>query len=216
MCCRTEPSPGGTAARIAEFVEAPVSPDAPELQTEVEAFIQEELHHHRSTMTEAVDAPELAFSAKSLYFSLCAIVQGSRSRYLEGVDDREELEEALNIFATYAREEHAALKQKDTLLAERDALLVEKDAALAERDALLTEKDAALAQGEEALAEAAQQLEAIRQSFGYRLLQAYRRGIRRLFPPGSLRGRPYRIFIKVLKAIADRFGNVLRRRRLSR
>ena len=204
--------------RLAEFIEAPVSPDAPELQTEVEAFIQEELHHHRSTMTEAVHAPELAFSAKSLYFSLCAIVQGSRSRYLEGVDDREELEEALNIFATYAREEHAALKQKDTLLAERDALLAEKDAALAERDALLTakdaaraerdalltERDAALAQGEEALAEATHQLEAIRQSLGYRLLQAYRRVARWLFPPGSLRGAPYRALKSPIRRLLNR------------
>jgi hypothetical protein len=175
--------------RLAEFIESPIPSDDPELQSQVEAFIQEELRHYRSTVIEAVDAAELPFSVKSLYFSLRAIIQGYRSRYLEGADDREELEEALNIFSICAKEERTAVQQKDALLAERDVALAEKDAALA--------------QGEETLAKAEHQLEAIRRSFGYRLLQAYRLVIRWLFPPGSLRGAPYWTAVRGLRAVWD-------------
>ncbi len=178
--------------RLAEFVEAPVSPDAPELQAEVEAFIQEELHHHRSTMKEAVDAPELAFNAKSLYFSLCTIVQGSRSRYLEGVDDREELEEALNIFATYARTEQAALQQKDALLAERDALLAERDAQLAQSSRGITDLEDRLSTTEKELRQAWRAFESVTSTLGYRSVERLRVVVRWLFPPGSWRRWPYR------------------------
>ena len=81
---------------------------------------------------------------------------------------------------------------------------MELEQLLAEKDALLADTYAALAQGEEAFAEVAHQLEAIRRSFGYRLLQAYRRVMRWLFPPGSLRGAPYRALTSPIRRILNR------------
>jgi glycosyltransferase involved in cell wall biosynthesis/SAM-dependent methyltransferase len=85
------------------------------------------------------------------------------------------------------------------------AELEEKDRAIAtieaERDARVSQLSEALGQMEQALNDAGQQLEAIRASFGYRLLEKYRRGIRWLFPQGAWWGVPYRGARKLLKVV---------------
>lgn len=133
--------------------------------------------------------------------------------YLEEIARRDaEIER----FKTELSEQVATLAQRDAALAERDVLLEKKDRALTELDALLTEKDAAIRQLREAYQDLGQQVEVIRSSLGYRLLEGYRRGIRRLFPPSSLRGRTYRRFAQGLEATVHRFGYLPRRRRPQR
>jgi 2-polyprenyl-3-methyl-5-hydroxy-6-metoxy-1,4-benzoquinol methylase len=95
------------------------------------------------------------------------------------------------------------LSEQAARLAERDVLLEKKEQALAERDAALRELQAAY----EGLR---QNLEVLQRSFGYRLLQGYRRGIHRLFPPGSLRATAYGVCVQGLKAIVDRFERLPR------
>lgn len=133
--------------------------------------------------------------------------------YLEEIARRDAEIERLK---TDLSEQVATLAQRNAALAERDVLLDEKERALAELDASLAEKDAVMTELRGAFQDLSQQMEVLQRSLGYRLLEGYRRGIRRLFPPESLRGRPYRMFIQGLKAVVDRLGHLLRRRRPQR
>jgi SAM-dependent methyltransferase len=110
----------------------------------------------------------------------------------------------------------AEIERLKTDLSERVATLAQRDADLAERDASLAEKDAAIMELREAYQDIWRQMEALQRSFGYRLLKGYRRGIRRLFPPDSLRGRTYRRSVQGLEAIVHQFGNLPRPRRPQR
>jgi len=127
--------------------------------------------------------------------------------------DAESIESVLQALETHAiavrrqaAQMDAAVAQRDGLLAQNEAALAEKDRALAERDTALAQKDAALAEREsllahrdESLGQVTQELIAIRQSLGYRILEGYRRPIRWLFPPGSWRGLPYRAVRRVVR-----------------
>ena len=108
------------------------------------------------------------------------------------------------------------LSEQSARLAERDALLENKERALAEVDALLAERDAVTQELSGAYQNLTKQMDELRRSSGYRLLAGYRRVIGRLFPPDSLRGRPYRMLVQWLKAILDRFGDSDRRGRPER
>ena len=110
----------------------------------------------------------------------------------------------------------ADIERLMTDLSERVATLAQRDADLAERDASLGEKDAAIMELREAYQDIWRQMEALQRSFGYRLLKGYRRGIRRLFPPDSLKGRTYRRSVQGLEAIVHQFGNLPRPRRPQR
>lgn len=110
----------------------------------------------------------------------------------------------------------AEIERLKTGLSERVATLSQRDADLTERDGLLAEKDAAIRELREAYQDLWRQMEVLQRSFGYRLLEGYRRGIRRLFPPGSLRGRTYRRFVQGLEAIVHQFGYLPRPRRPQR
>jgi len=133
--------------------------------------------------------------------------------YLEEIARRDaEIER----FKTELSEQVATLAQRDAALAARDVLLEKKERALTELDALLAEKDAVIRELRGAYQDLGQQMEALQRSLGYRLLEGYRRGIRRLFPPGSLRGRTYRRFVQGLEAIVHRFAYLPRRRRPQR
>lgn len=78
------------------------------------------------------------------------------------------------------RETEARLAERDAALAERDAALAEKETELSDKQSMLSEMEAALADREETIHRLAQELEGIRGSRGYRLLEAYRRLRRRL------------------------------------
>ena len=169
--------------RLAEFIESPVQPDDPQLQTQAQAFIQEELYHHRFTLREAVDAPDLPLTAKFLYFSLCALDQGPRSGCLGGVIGEQELAEALNILTTCIKEEQIAQQQKVALLTDLGALLAQKEVALAEKNAALAKTEAEL-RGLQARYDIATG------SLGYRMVQRARHLINRVAPPRNRHGSP--------------------------
>ena len=85
-----------------------------------------------------------------------------------------------------ARHANDRLRQmfSDTV-SDHDALVAAKDDLLAERDAELANTRAVLS--------------AIYESFGYRILQSYRRRVRWLFPQNSRRGLPYRALRKGIR-----------------
>lgn len=98
----------------------------------------------------------------------------------------------------------ASLAERDTALAERITALAEKDAALADTERLLEQSQLVSARLDGALHEVTTRLEAIEQSFGYNLLDAYRRMMRSLFPPGAWWGLPYRASIKLTRGLLRR------------
>ncbi|UCH87487.1 MAG: class I SAM-dependent methyltransferase [Dehalococcoidia bacterium] len=110
----------------------------------------------------------------------------------------------------------AEIERLKTDLSEGAATLAQRDADLAERDVSLAEKDAAIMELREAYQDIWRQMGSLQRSFGYRLLERYRRGIRRLFPPNSLRSRTYRRFVQGLEAIVQQFGYLPRPRRPQR
>jgi len=112
----------------------------------------------------------------------------------------EELER--QALAKVARGE-SVIAERDRHIAELSAMVEEKDAALHDRDGLLTERQRAsdYLWGE---------LITIRGSLGYRLLDRYRSLVRRLFPPSSLRGAPYRAARKGLRLSVRSVGVVRR------
>lgn len=103
--------------------------------------------------------------------------------------------------ATALSEQQALLAEKDRLLAEKEGLLAEKDRQMGQKDAALAALDASLASRDDALRRMTEDMENIRLSFGYRLLNGYRRRIRWLFPPGSRRGFPYRLLVRAVRKI---------------
>ena len=90
-----------------------------------------------------------------------------------------------------ATQMEASVAQRDVLLAQNDAALAKNDRALAKKSTALKELESLLAQRQEALEHTMRELTGIRQSSGYRILEAYRQRIRWLFPPDSWRSRPY-------------------------
>ncbi|MDO8615950.1 MAG: methyltransferase domain-containing protein [Dehalococcoidia bacterium] len=113
---------------------------------------------------------------------------------------------AVSRFSRLAEEQ---LERKDALIERLEARLREVDATvarlqdtLADKDAILGEQEDLLAEREVALDDVAQQLDAIRWSFGYRVLEAQRRALRWLFPPGSWRGMPYRAVRRAVRLAA--------------
>jgi len=110
----------------------------------------------------------------------------------------------------------AEIDQLKAELSEAAAALAQRDARLDELDAQVAEKDAVARELNGAYQNLRQQMEELQLSSGYRLLEAYRRVILQLFPAGSLRGRPYRMFVRGLKAILDRFGDSASRRKPER
>lgn len=123
-------------------------------------------------------------------------------------------------------EKDAALQQKDGLLAQKDGLLAQKEAALDQKEAAfevaLTEKDSHIANIEAALhhanvqaASSTHQLEQMRNSVGYRLLERIRRPIRWLAPEGTQRRLVFIAFSRGLNVIVTRgpiafFGRLVR------
>ena len=95
-------------------------------------------------------------------------------------------------------------------LAQRDEMLARQDADLAEAATRLAETEELLAEREAAARYLWGEMESIRGSLGYRLLEFYRRVVRAVFPPDSARGIPYRAARKGLR-LAIRSLGVVRR-----
>jgi hypothetical protein len=75
---------------------------------------------------------------------------------------------------------------------------------------MLAEAQASLQERETALQTARQDLAAIRSSVGYRLLEAYRRPMRWLFPRGSRRAAPYRVAVRAADWFVSRAARLPR------
>lgn len=91
--------------------------------------------------------------------------------------------------------------ERDSLRAHWEEIDREKERALENKDTLLAQQQLVLAEREAAIRDVREQLESIRQSLGYQLLDAYRRRVRWLFPLGSWRGLPYRALRRVVRAL---------------
>ncbi|MGH8523650.1 MAG: glycosyltransferase, partial [Gammaproteobacteria bacterium] len=125
-----------------------------------------------------------------------------------------------------ALEGHAGLQRRTTAqqveqIQELHIALGRLRTQIDRRDAIIREGEAVLERRERALEEASAQLAAISGSLGYRSLEAYRRRMRWLFPPGSARALPYRAlrrtFAMLYRAPWRRVPGRLRRvRRLAR
>jgi len=77
------------------------------------------------------------------------------------------------------------------------------EVALARANATLADREALLARRESSLQEVDARLAAINGSLGYKLLEAYRQVVRRLFPPHSWRGSPYRLLVALARRAAE-------------
>jgi len=100
------------------------------------------------------------------------------------------------------------LDSKDTSIAILNSAVAGLEADLAARDARIARAEQALSEREAALQAAQQDLAAIRGSLGYRLLEAYRRPMRRLFPRGSRRAAPYRLVVRTVDWTVSRAARV--------
>jgi len=114
---------------------------------------------------------------------------------------------------TTIAEKDAAIAEKDAAIAEKDAAIAEKDAAIAEKDAAIAEKDAAIAKKDTILEEKdimiahlkanITQLETninlIYETFGWQLLERFRRFRERYFPYLTRRGKIYDLGMKSIK-----------------
>ena len=102
-----------------------------------------------------------------------------------------------------------SLAEKEPSVAERYAALAKWETALAEQEGTLRHarrqaeivQQSARRQVEIVQQSARRQVEIIQQSLGYRLLEAYRRPVRWLFPPDSRRGLPYRLLVRAVRMI---------------
>ena len=108
---------------------------------------------------------------------------------------------------TASRDDHAAqLRMAWNMLARRESELATAEHELQETRAVYSAREYEFNAAREELA-------AIRGSAGYRLLEGFRRAMRLLFPPGSIRGIPYRAFVKLIRKTVLRLPALYRRLR---
>lgn len=195
--------------RLARFIDVPLA-GAPSLKKELRSVIEDELWHHRSTVIDVLDTPELTMPAKSLYFVLGSLVRAEQDR-AKGHVGSAKFQQSLDVLARYAAEERrrllrleaenvmlgVQLREKGDQLAEKERALADKERALAHRKRAVAKKDALLAETEammrEAKAEAGaayRKMDEVTNATGYRLLERVRRPIRWLAPEGTLRRVP--------------------------
>lgn len=121
---------------------------------------------------------------------------------------------ALATFAnlTYDRlSELTAERQLDAKeRAQLRAAVARLEVSVRDREDVLTRQENILEEREEHLNDLARQLEAIRSSSGYRLLNRYRSATRAIFPPNSVRGAPYRMVMTAGNATTRLPGRLYR------
>ena len=142
--------PWGETERIARFLDVPLDRGR-EFKEEIRSVVEEELWHHRSTVIDALDTPELGIPAKSLYFALRTAMRAEQDRagrYLESP----EFQKSLDILSRSALTEQrrlAAMEAENTTLGEQ---LKQKEAHLAHTQDVLADKDQHITNVEDALA----------------------------------------------------------------
>jgi 2-polyprenyl-3-methyl-5-hydroxy-6-metoxy-1,4-benzoquinol methylase len=148
-----------------------------------------------------VDAVRNAPEGHSYQFVLKAYPATSGSNGRKPVSDLEIA--AQGPLATLWRLYHESNELRDNLAA-RNEELQQKEASLADTNAKLADREALLAAHERSLREMTAQLTSIYDSLGYKYLESFRRRTRKLFPPGSLRGAPYRFLARIAGRVARR------------
>ena len=142
-------------------------------------------------------------------------VQGAFSPLLQrppapdNVGALEALVVALETHASAVREHIASIQdalvdtraRTQAALADKDAALAQKDAALAQKDKYIADIEAALHHANVQAASSAHQLEQVRNSVGYRLLERVRQPIRWLAPEGTWRRGAFEATSRGLKII---------------
>lgn len=187
----------GEAQRLARFVGLPLD-GGQEIQEEIRSVVETELWHHRSTLIDALDTPELTASAKSLYFTLRILATAARGRAGSFIETPE-MQQSVDLIASYAQAERSrllTLEAKNSALGtqvrDKDAALAERDATLAESSRRITDLEGRLSTTEKELRQAWRAFESVTSTLGYRSVERLRAAVRLLFPPGSWRRRPYR------------------------
>ncbi|MBW1974201.1 MAG: sulfotransferase domain-containing protein [Deltaproteobacteria bacterium] len=100
--------------RLAQFIGKPELAEEVTVQSAVGEFVTNELYHHRTSLLEVLDTPDLAFTAKALYLSLRLLVK------LHQADESSQGDQALQK-ALYQLSVYAVKAQNQTV--EREQLL---------------------------------------------------------------------------------------------
>ena len=119
--------------RLGEFVGTPALADQSNASREIQEFLEDSLHHHRTSVSQNINDPALVFPAKSLYLAL-------RSHHARSLNHgtRSDLDAALEQFSERAHEFQLAQKQAGQVV---DTLKAEFSESLAERERLVTDRD---------------------------------------------------------------------------
>jgi hypothetical protein len=131
--------------RLASLLGTPERAEDPAVRAAAREFIEQELHHHRTSIVDFVAGPEVTFPAKALYVILRA---SARRAEAEGAADAvSEMPDVLSLLSGQATDAQAlaasigkAEKRVAELTAERDRVAAEEAglrAALHERDRAL-------------------------------------------------------------------------------
>ena len=196
----------GEVQRLARFMDIQLD-DNSELKDQMRSVIEDELRHHHSTVVDALDTPELAVPAKSLYVALRSLVTTQQTRAQNHTGDTE-FQESLEMLARYALTErrhlltleaqnsmlNEQLKEKDALLAEKERHIADKESHIANVESHIAKLESHIPNVEADLRHANAQaatthhvLDQITNSAGYRLLERVRRPIRWLAPERTRR-----------------------------
>lgn len=89
-------------------------------------------------------------------------------------------------------------------------IIAERDRDLADVESRLRRSHRALEQIQQDLEQAQAALAAIANSVGWRLLELYRRGMRRVAPANSVRGKPYRAAVSLVRGTLSNAGRARR------
>jgi GT2 family glycosyltransferase/glycosyltransferase involved in cell wall biosynthesis len=105
--------------QLAAFLDRPEIADQADVQAVVQEFVDQDLRHHRTSLIDAVDDPELSFPAKALYLFLRAYIQLPQGE-VDGHEDRaERAQDALQLFSAYSLDAHTDFERLRDLLTQR-------------------------------------------------------------------------------------------------
>jgi GT2 family glycosyltransferase len=159
---------------------------------------------------------EMLSSTMDHYLSLIREGLATKDRHISNIDDVvKELRSEMTREKRALNKKDVALQEKDTLLAQQGGLLTQKEAELAEKDSHIVNIETALHRANLQVASSNHQLQQIRNSVGYRLLEQARRPIRWLAPEATRRRLVFTAFSRGMNVIITRgpiafFGRLIR------
>jgi hypothetical protein len=205
----------GQVRRLAAFVGVPQGEDDTLVRRAIQAAVDQELHHHRTPLSDAVDDPALPFAAKA-----ASLVLRVGTRLVDG--EELDLEAALDVFVRGAMMADA---QQLDLIESRNALEAELSTArgeLAERETELAGaraevaavraevlavrgelvgREAELTVAREGLAAKEVEISKLSSGLAWGIISAYRRGVEVALPSGSRIRRAYTATMLIPKAV---------------